>query len=395
MKKISVLTPTYNDEKSLVETLNSLINQTYQNWELVIIDDGSTDDTKNIIDNFKKKYDNENKIMYKYQENADQLNAILNGINEITGDYVFVLHSDDLLPNENFFKSIVEYIEKEDCDALIGDLEIINDSSRVVDYWKVLKYNNSKYTPTLLQLYGGANIYSDVALWKKDIYLDYVKENYLIWNVPFWIDIRNNPKILNVKNANFPILKYRIHENNYINNNIGKFNVLNGELRALTTLLNYYSIPAYNLQQFIWKVFVKFKLKIKFRPFYFNKSTRNKYKILKQKIKKTYGDEYNNNLFLHSLVEFYKNGNEREIKLDNLNEEDIYLGKDIKKFTKKLFSNELPKLYYDLFDEMKKGFKKINVKNSDQKEKAIKVAKFLCIYPYVEVVINKENYGGK
>ena len=49
MNKISVMTPTYNDAKSLEETLNSLVKQTYQNWEQIIIDDGSTDNTAKIL----------------------------------------------------------------------------------------------------------------------------------------------------------------------------------------------------------------------------------------------------------------------------------------------------------------------------------------------------------
>ena len=55
MKKITVLTPTYNDSKSITETLTSLSSQTYTNWESIIIDDGSTDNTKSIIENFKKE----------------------------------------------------------------------------------------------------------------------------------------------------------------------------------------------------------------------------------------------------------------------------------------------------------------------------------------------------
>ena len=129
MKKITVLTPTYNDSKSITETLTSLSSQTYTNWESIIIDDGSTDNTKSIIENFKKENNLENKIKYIYQENKDQLNAILNGLNYITGDYIFVLHSDDLLPSTDFFEKIIPLIESSNYDAIIGDLQIINDSS--------------------------------------------------------------------------------------------------------------------------------------------------------------------------------------------------------------------------------------------------------------------------
>lgn len=392
MKKISVLTPTYNDSKSIEETLMSIINQTYSNWESIIIDDGSTDNTKNIIENFKNKYDKNNKINYIYQENKDQLNAILNGLSKISGDYIFVLHSDDLLPSNDLFKKIVSKMEKYDCDAIIGDLEIINDESKSVNYWRALKYRNSSCTPAVLLLNQGANIYGDVALWKKDVYTEIIKNNYLSWNTPFWIDLQNYPRILNVKTANFPILKYRIHESNYINNDIGKFNVLNGELRALTILLNYYKLPFYNIQKFIWNFIRmrgirKLSLSNYFIPFYFNRESKNKYKIIKNKIIKTYGKSYTENIFLKSLLEFYKNNSDRIIELKNLKNEEIFMGKDIRIFTKKLFDNKLPEFYYKLFEEMQKGFNTIQVENECEKDLAIKLAKFLCIYPYVKIII--------
>lgn len=392
MKKISVLTPTYNDSESIEETLMSLINQTYTNWESIIIDDGSTDNTKSIIEIFKNKYDKDNKINYIYQDNADQLNAILNGLSALSGDYIFVLHSDDLLPDNNFFEQIVSSMEEYNCDAIIGDLQIINNDSKVVNCWKALKYRNTKYIPAILLLNQGANIYGDVALWKKDIYINQVKNNYLSWNTPFWIDLQSDPRILNVKTINFPILKYRIHESNYINNDIGRFNVLNGELRALTILLNYYKIPLYNFQKFIWnfirmKGIRKLSLSNYFIPFYLNRETNNKYKILKNKIEKTYGKSYVENIFLKSLLEFYKSNSNRTIKLKNLKNEEMFLGKDIRSFTKKLFNNNLSNFYYKLFEEMQKGFKTISVTSNAEKDLAINLAKFLCIYPYVKIVV--------
>lgn len=392
MKKISVLTPTYNDSKSIEETLTSLINQTYDNWESIIIDDGSTDNTKSVIENFKNKYDKDNKIKYIYQNNSDQLNAIINGLSEITGDYIFVLHSDDLLPTNDFFEKISKSITQDNCEALIGDLEIINDRSETVNCWKALKYKKRAYIPAILLLNDGANIYGDVALWKKDIYIKKVRENYLLWNTPFWLDLRNHPTVLNVKNVDFPILKYRIHESNYIKNDIGKFNVLNGELRTLSTLLNYYSIPLYSFQKFIWnfiriKGIRKLKLSNIFMPLYLNKETKNKYKIIKNKIKKTYGQGYKENVFLKSILEFYKNTSDRTLELENLKKEEIFLGKDIRIFTKKLFDNKLSAFYYNLFEEMQKGFRTIQVKDEKEKDLAIKLAKFLCIYPYVKIIV--------
>lgn len=104
--KISVLTPSYNDAISIKKTLDSLLMQTYTDWESIIIDDGSTDDTRKIIEEYKKEKGLEDKIKYIYQENKDQLNAILNGLQYVNGDYIFTLHSDDLLPDKDFFQNV-------------------------------------------------------------------------------------------------------------------------------------------------------------------------------------------------------------------------------------------------------------------------------------------------
>ena len=75
--------------------------------------------------------------------------------------------------------------------------------------------------------------------------------------------------------------------------------------------------------------------------------------------------------------------------ISNLKNEEIYLGKDIRAFTNKLFNNQLSSCYYDLFKEMQKGFNCIEVDNDDEKVLAINLAKFLCIYPYVKITVKK------
>ena len=60
--KIYILMPTYNDSSTIVYSLDSILSQNYKNYEIIIVDDGSTDDTKKVINNYKKKYDKDNKI---------------------------------------------------------------------------------------------------------------------------------------------------------------------------------------------------------------------------------------------------------------------------------------------------------------------------------------------
>jgi len=391
MMKVSILMPTYNDAKSIKETLDSIKIQTYKNWELIIIDDGSTDDTKKIIKDYKKNNDKENKIIYIYQENSDQLNAILNGINYITGDYVSILHSDDLYPSNDYLeKAINEFKKDKTLDSIIGDLLIIDNDSNITNRWKAMDYINKKYIPTLLILNNGCNFYGDFGLHKKKIFLSQIKNNYLIWNTPFWLDM-DSKKILNIKKVTFPILKYRIHDENYASNEIGKFNALNGEIRTLTRLLGDYDVKCYKIQKFNFQLLRKrgirrLGLSNRYRPFYSNKKTVDCYKILLDCVKNTYKNrEYNDNIYLKSLLEFYKNYHPRTIIFDNIEEEDVYFGKDIRSFSNKLFNNKLSELYYNLFKEMEKGFNRIIVKNKKSKENMTNIIKFLNIYPYVTI----------
>ena len=83
--KVSIIMPTYNDSNTIIRTLTSLLIQTYKNWELVIVNDGSTDNTATIINDFIDENHLSHKIKYLYQENQDQLNAIKNGLNYAKG----------------------------------------------------------------------------------------------------------------------------------------------------------------------------------------------------------------------------------------------------------------------------------------------------------------------
>lgn len=389
--KISVLTPSYNDGISITKTLNSLKNQTYTDWESIIIDDGSTDETKKIIDAYKKENNLEDKIKYIYQENKDQLNALLNGLQYVKGDYIFILHSDDLLPSDEFFEKCVSIMESNpQYDALVGDLLIIDENDVENNCWKANKYEQDDATPAKLILTCGANIYGDFFFHKKETFVTKVKENYLYWNTPMWLDLNNNAQMLNIKNVEFPILKYRVHSGNYINNEIGKFNVLNGELRTLTKAMKFYDIENFAFQNFMYNflrkpIIRKLKLYKNYNVKYKKKETENKYPIIKKAIENYYGQDYKENLFLDSILGFYENKVDREIVLDNLENVEIYKGKDIRIFTKKLFTKELNDLYINFMNEMKKGFSKIIVYKDEDVEKANDLVKFMCLYPYVEV----------
>lgn len=89
--EISIIIPVYNGEKYLKDTIVSVLNQTYRNYELIIVDDGSTDNTKNIIDSF-----NDPRIQYHYQKNSG-ISASRNvGIDLAQGEFIAFLDADDI-----------------------------------------------------------------------------------------------------------------------------------------------------------------------------------------------------------------------------------------------------------------------------------------------------------
>ncbi|MCE2711637.1 MAG: glycosyltransferase family 2 protein [Cryomorphaceae bacterium] len=94
----SIIIPTFNRAHLISKAIESVIAQTFENWELIIVDDGSTDQTKEIIYAYKKM---DSRIQYIYQENAERSAARNNGILQAKGSYVCFLDSDDyFLPDK-------------------------------------------------------------------------------------------------------------------------------------------------------------------------------------------------------------------------------------------------------------------------------------------------------
>ncbi|MGL4760508.1 MAG: glycosyltransferase family 2 protein [Sarcina sp.] len=110
MVKVTIIIPVYNAIENIEETLRSAINQTYENKEIILIDDGSNDGSGEVI----KKYLNKN-IFYFYQENKGVSVARNKGIELASGDYIMFLDSDDILDENKVIKQI-EAIKRDKAD---------------------------------------------------------------------------------------------------------------------------------------------------------------------------------------------------------------------------------------------------------------------------------------
>ncbi len=88
---ISVVIPAYNHEKFVGAAIESVLEQSYQNFEIVIIDDGSTDQTAKVVQSYK-----DSRIKYLYQDNQDAYNTINRGMGLAKGDFIAILNSDGI-----------------------------------------------------------------------------------------------------------------------------------------------------------------------------------------------------------------------------------------------------------------------------------------------------------
>lgn len=110
MKKVSIVMPAYNAAKTIRNSIDTVLLQTYKNWELIIVDDGSTDETRQIVNDYANK-----NIVYLQQENRGPAAARNKGIAKATGEYITFMDSDDEL-HEEYIKILVDLLEQNSAD---------------------------------------------------------------------------------------------------------------------------------------------------------------------------------------------------------------------------------------------------------------------------------------
>ena len=105
---VSIITPCYNGAKYIGETIESVMNQTYPKWEMIIIDDGSSDNSVSVVQKYMEK---ESRIRLLQQANAGSAAARNHGIREAQGQYIALLDADDIwLPD--FLRKQIHFMKK-------------------------------------------------------------------------------------------------------------------------------------------------------------------------------------------------------------------------------------------------------------------------------------------
>jgi len=128
---VSVVIPTYNTDKFIVETLNSVFAQTYSNFEVVLVDDASTDNTEELVEStFVEQIATGQLIYLKNEDNLERCRSRNKGVAESDGEFIAFLDADDLW-QPNHLENAIEQITKSGCDLFITYMAWTNQDNSI------------------------------------------------------------------------------------------------------------------------------------------------------------------------------------------------------------------------------------------------------------------------
>lgn len=166
--KVSVIVPVYNTEKYLRRCLTSLVEQTLQDIQIVIINDGSKDSSPAIIEEYVSKYPD--KFVYESQENSGQAVARNRALKLCTGEYIGFLDSDDFVKTE-MFERMYNKAKESDADYVAcgySDMTYAEDGSEI----QLTEYIHSKLAYKTKDMFFGALVSPFLHLYKREVFSD-------------------------------------------------------------------------------------------------------------------------------------------------------------------------------------------------------------------------------
>ena len=205
---ISVVMPVYNAAKFLDEAIHSILSQTYSNFELIIINDGSTDDSLDIIKSFK-----DNRIrLVENEVNLGLIKTLNKGIALAKGNYIARIDSDDVCKPERFELQLECFNENDDIGVVGSIAEIIDGQGKFCGIFKVPEFHQDI---KLGLLFGNQIIHPAVMIKRavlKEFEPDVFDINQLhVEDYALWVQLI---KKYTFHNLQTPLVKYRIHGEN-------------------------------------------------------------------------------------------------------------------------------------------------------------------------------------
>lgn len=139
--KISVVMPSFNQAHFIEEAINSVLSQSYKNFELIIVDGLSTDGSIDII----KKFEGLDNVKTIIEKDKGQADALYKGFLKCTGEIFAWLNSDDVYEVDAFQKVIKTFEKNNDIDVINGELNVIDDVSNFIAVWPRKKISNRQW----------------------------------------------------------------------------------------------------------------------------------------------------------------------------------------------------------------------------------------------------------
>ena len=287
---ISVIVPVYNVETYLRICLDSIINQTYKELEIILVNDGSTDNSGAICDEYAQK-DKRIKVIHKANGGVSSARNVALKISR--GDYVGFVDSDDYL-HKDYFLMLYTYIKRNDCDLSICSMKFFNDIESL-SFEKFKNSNENKISLNRKQVFeemiSNKKIYG--FLWNKLFKKDLI-------NIPFAENIHFTEDFLfcaqyvqNIKKAIFidlPLYYYRQNRENSITSNTLKYdNKIFSSLEGQLKIMEIYQKNNIKLTNYFEYIILNNAL---------NLLGKYKYNNINNKVQK--------NIIHHSIKKFYK-----------------------------------------------------------------------------------------
>ena len=172
MIKVSIVTVAYNSVKTLTDTIKSVLGQTYDNIEYIIIDGASNDGTLDIIKEYEQMFGG--RFRWISEKDNGIYDAMNKGIQMATGDVIGILNSDDFFTSDDVIQRMVSSFEDPQLDAIYGDIHFIRDGQPD----KCVRYYSSKpfrplwlrfgYMPAHPSFYCRKEVFRKAGLYKTD-----------------------------------------------------------------------------------------------------------------------------------------------------------------------------------------------------------------------------------
>lgn len=251
MKKVSVIIPVYNVERYLARCIDSCINQTYNNVEIICVNDGSTDGSLNILEHYKIL---DSRIQIINKENGGLSSARNAGVAASVGDYILFVDSDDFISCDAV-EHLVRNAERNSSDVVIFDYFYAHVDRSMRKILTIIEWNDKRYENKSFNLSNvdkSAYLLIPVAAWCKFYRTEYLKENNItFFEGVIFEDVDYNAKVLSkaerITYVNEPLYHYYVGRSDQImaKNDESLFDVISVYLSAEKTLKQSKSFEKY------------------------------------------------------------------------------------------------------------------------------------------------------